>query len=176
MTATVTAVSGTGTPTGTVTFEDGSTVLSTVTLSGDTATFSTSTLTPGSHDITAVYDGEGSFLTSTSSVVDLQITNSTTALTSTVNPAVFGQSITFTAAVTSLTGTGTPTGTVDFEDGTTLLGTGTLNNGTATFSTSALSVGSSHSITAVYLGDSTFSTSTSAALSQVSMRPARPPS
>jgi hypothetical protein len=57
------------TPTGTVTFSDGSTVLGTETLSSGQASFSTSTLSPGSHSITAVYNGDSNFTTSTSAPV-----------------------------------------------------------------------------------------------------------
>src|SRR5205085_2877258 len=86
-----------------------------------------------------------------------------TALGSSPNPSVSGQSVTFTATVTS--GGGTPTGTVTFKDGTTTLGTGTLSAGKATFSTSSLAVGT-HSITAAYGGAASFHGSTSSALSQ----------
>ncbi len=77
-------------------------------------------------------------------------------------------SVTFTATVTGPSGNTTvPTGTVSFLDGTTILGSGTLNGtGVATFSTAALSAGS-HSITAVYRGDSNFNGSTSTVLTQV---------
>lgn len=87
----------------------------------------------------------------------------TTAVASSAPTSTFGQSVTFTATVTS--GGGTPTGTVTFKDGSTTLGTGTLSGGSATFSTAALSAGS-HSITAVYGGDSNFGSSTSAAVTQ----------
>jgi hypothetical protein len=60
---------------------------------------------------------------------------------------------------------------VPISDGSSTLGTGTLSAGTATFSTSALSQGS-HAITAVYGGDSTFATSTSAVLLQSAVVPA----
>src|SRR5262249_54442419 len=92
---------------------------------------------------------------------------STTGVTSGTNPSVFGQSVTFTATVAAgAPATGTPTGTVTFRDGTTNLGTGTLNaSGVATFSTSALAVGS-HAISVVYGGDTKFTTSTSAAIPQ----------
>ena len=50
-----------------------------------------------------------------------------TALTAAPNPAVFGQSITFTATVTPAP-TGTPGGTVSFYSGSTLLGTGDVNS------------------------------------------------
>lgn len=85
--------------------------------------------------------------------------STTSVLTSSLDPSVFDQSVTFTDTV-SASG-GTPTGTVSFMDGSTTLGTGTLNgSGVATFTTSALSLGSS-SITAVYGGEGNFTGSTS---------------
>jgi len=77
------------------------------------------------------------------------ITN--TVLSSSANPSVFGQSLTFTATVGSAADRA-PTGTVTFSDGATSLGTGTLASGQATFTTSSLSIGS-HSITGQYGGD-----------------------
>jgi uncharacterized repeat protein (TIGR03803 family) len=95
-------------------------------------------------------------------------TTTTTTVTSSLNPSAFGQTVTFTAAVT---GQGkTPTGTVTFYDvqqfGTVTLGTQTLSGGTAQYSTSALAV-ATHSITAVYSGSGSYQGSTSAVLSQV---------
>jgi outer membrane autotransporter protein len=87
-----------------------------------------------------------------------------TALSSSQNPSTFGQSVTFTATVTS--GGGTPTGTVTFKDGGAVIGTGPLNGlGVATFTISTLAVGS-HSITATYSGDANFTASTSPAVLQ----------
>jgi Bacterial Ig-like domain (group 3)/Peptidase family M28 len=87
-----------------------------------------------------------------------------TALSSSSNPSVSGQSVTFTAAVTS--GGGVPTGTVTFMDGSSTLGSGALDGtGHATFTTAALSV-AAHSITAVYGGDANFTGSTSSILTQ----------
>ena len=173
--ATVTAVApASGTPTGTVDFFDGATNLGTGTLDGSgIATLAVSTLdVSGSpHSITADYSGDTNFATSTSTAV-LQTVNqadTTTNLTSDTNPSVFGQSVTFTATVAPVSpGAGIPTGTVDFMDGATNIGNGTVDgNGTATFTTSALDVaGSPHSITAVYVGDTNFATSTSTAVSQ----------
>ena len=75
--------------------------------------------------------------------------------------------MTFTATVTaSSPGSGTPTGSVEFHDGSTDLGTGSLDaTGKATFASSSLSTGN-HSITATYLGDPNFLTGTSTALTQ----------
>src|SRR4051812_42261847 len=90
--------------------------------------------------------------------------DSTTSLASNNSSPVWGQSVTFTAAVTGASGV--PTGSVTFKDGATVLGSGTLNGSAqATFMTSALSV-SSHAITAVYNGDGIFKTSTSTTINQ----------
>ena len=92
------------------------------------------------------------------------LTASTTALTSSASSIVAGGSLTLTATITGVSGsTGTPTGTVNFLDGNTSLSSPTLTSGTASVTTTALAAGS-HSITAVYSGDSTFSTSTSSNL------------
>ena len=176
-TATVTANSpGLGIPTGTVTFEDGTTSLGTGTLSGGVATFATAALSiSGSpHSITAVYGGDTNFTTSTSNTVSQVVNQDSTAttLSSSQNPSIFGQAVTFTATVTANPpGSGIPTGTVTFMDGTTTLGTGTLNAvDVATLGTNALAVGT-HLITAVYAGDTNFATSASPVLSQVVVSP-----
>jgi hypothetical protein len=167
-TATVTPTSGTGMPTGTVTFLDGTTTLGTSTLSSGHATFTTSALSGGTHSITASYSGDTNFTSSTSAVLSQTVTKATTTTTVTgiPNPSTFGQPVTFTATVSPSTiGSFTASGAVTFLDGTTTLGTGTLTGSTATFTTSTLSVGA-HSITAVYAGDTNFATSTSPAFSQ----------
>jgi hypothetical protein len=86
-----------------------------------------------------------------------------TALSSTPNPSNYGQTVTFTASVSSTAGT--PTGTVIFYDSLTSIGSATLSGGTATISVSSLAAGT-HSITAAYQGSGTFAGSTSAPLSQ----------
>ncbi|HEY6968146.1 MAG TPA: Ig-like domain repeat protein [Candidatus Angelobacter sp.] len=164
-TATVSAVApGSGTPTGTVTFLDGGSPIGTGTLSGGIATFTTSALAVGNHTITTSYGGDGSFNGSTGSLTgNPQVVNkadTSTTVTSSVNPSVFGQSVTFTATVSAVApGSGTPTGTVTFLDGGSPIGTGTLSGGIATFTTSALAVGN-HTITTSYGGDGNFNGST----------------
>jgi large repetitive protein len=73
--------------------------------------------------------------------------STTTALAASVNPSVYGQSVTFTATVGVVApGSGTPTGTVAFQEGSTTLATETLGvSGTVSLTTSALAVGSATS-------------------------------
>jgi streptogramin lyase len=169
-TATVTATgAGAGTPTGNVNFFDGATQIGTGTLNaaGKAALIDT-TLTVGTHSITAVYAGDGNYTGSTSSALTQKVTDTTTtSLVSSLNPSLLGQLVTFTATVTaSGAGAGTPTGNVTFFDGATQIGTGTLNAaGNATLNDSTLAFGT-HSITAVYAGDGNYTGSTSSAVSQ----------
>src|SRR5439155_17817648 len=112
--------------------------------------------------------GDGSFNTSTSLTVTQTVAkaSSTNTVTSSLNPSVVNNSVTFTATVSAVApGSGTPTGTVTFKDGTTPLATNSLVSGQATLTTSSLLAGS-HSITAVYNGDASFNTSTNSPLTQ----------
>jgi len=86
-----------------------------------------------------------------------------TTVTSTPNPSVFGQSVTFTATVVAVApGAGAPTGSVTFFDNGVSIGSAAVSAGTAGLSTSALA-GGIHPITATYSGDGNFTGSTSAA-------------
>jgi predicted secreted protein len=160
---------GNGTPTGTITLYDITTtpnkVLGTKSVSSGTAGFSISSLSVGTHDIQAVYSGDSNYAACSSNIVHQKVHyDSKITLTSATNPSSVGQSVTFTAKVTG--SSGTPTGTVTFRDGSTVLGSPTLSGGTATFSTSALSAGS-HPITASYSGDPNYSVSLSTVVVQV---------
>jgi Ice-binding-like/Bacterial Ig-like domain (group 3) len=85
----------------------------------------------------------------------------TTSLTSSLNPAPPGQSVTFTATVVSATGTAIPTGFVAFTDKSTLIGLATVNStGHAVFTTPTLSVGL-HFVQAFYIGVGGFQASAS---------------
>jgi RHS repeat-associated protein len=171
LTATVTAASGSG-PTGTVTFKRGTATLGTATLSGTgltrTATYAATFTTVATNSLTAVYAGDTDSKTSTSAAKSVSSTKATptNALVSSLNPSTLGASVTFAATVVGYN----PSGTVTFKDGSTTLGTGTLagtgNTRTATYTTTSLSI-ASHSVTAVYAGDTLNNTVTSAALSQV---------
>ena len=109
----------------------------------------------GTYNVTATLVG-----TSLTATFSLKNTASTsTAVSSSLNPSLLGQSVTFTATVISAGGT--PTGTVQFKDGVNNLGIPvTLNgSGQATLTTSSLTAGT-HTITAVYSGDALFGGST----------------
>lgn len=191
LTATITGTKVKGatdaTPTGTMAFFDGTTQLGQPqAISSGAAALGISTLAVGSHNITAQYSGDTSYVPTTSSVL-VQVVgqgpSATGTPTSSANPSAPGQAVTLSVAVTSTIPGDTlvPTGNVAFNDGTTALGSGTLNStGVATFTTSKLALGT-HSITAVYGGDTNFTGSNSAALNQVIALPtytlkASPPS
>ena len=171
-TATVSTGTGTGALTGTVTFSvDGTAVQSNTTLgtavtSGSTvsatATFLTSTLTVGPHSITAAYvpgtdvnHYAGPPFTLTQNVLEGTVT--TLASSSPNNTSLIGTSVTFTATVAIGPNGGAvpPVGSVQFNDGATILTTVPLSaGGTAQYTTSSLTLGV-HNIVAYYLGDPT---------------------
>ena len=156
-------VTGSGSaPSGDVTFLDGTSTLGTGTLANGVATFSTSALAAGAHTIVAQFGGTAAYpALSTATVTENVSTTTTTTLVASKNPAALGESISFTATVTD-----GASGSVDFLDGSSSLGTAQLDGTHATLSTSSLTVGS-HAITAVYSGDASHTSSTSAVLTEV---------
>jgi hypothetical protein len=176
-TATVVAQPGSGGPTGTVTFIDGTTSLGTATVNGGAATFSTSTLAAGSHSITASYSGDSNFAGSVSSVVTVVVsapakTKTTTSISASATQLTVGQTLTLSISVAPQSGSGTPTGGVTILDGATQIGAPALSAGVASFSTSTLAAGS-HSIKVNYSGDSNFAASTSAVIAVTVSAPAK---
>lgn len=154
--------------TGTVTFLDNGVSIGTGTLAGGIATLPISNLTVGSHPITATYPGDSNYAAPPTSNTVTETINQKTGeaitLTSSANPANFGASVIFTATVPS-----DATGTIQFYDGATKLGTPvTVSAGVATYTTSSLSVSPpAHAITAVYSGDTNYGNVTSTTVSQV---------
>ena len=169
-TATVSTVTGVGLQSGTVEFFNNGVSLGTSTLSGGQAVMSTAALLAGNHTMTAVYSGDGNFTGSTSPALTHNVLRRTTTVVTSnrVPTANLGQSVTFTATVRPVTGTGIPTGTVQFSiDGVTAPALLTLNaQGRATYTTSTLSAGS-HSVVATYARSAVFEGSTSATFTQV---------
>ena len=155
--------------TGTVIFLDGLTPLNPggTTLDGSGhASFSLSSLSVGTHQITATYSGDLNYASATSSTASVPIAQdpTTTAIHLSSNTSVFGQSVTVTAAVSPTAATGK----VIFYDGATALNPSgvTLDaTGQASFVITGLTVGS-HSIRAVYGGDTNDATSSSIVLTE----------
>src|SRR5262249_41533577 len=116
-------------PSGYVTFYDGSTalgmgILGDSSLGTSSAEFTTSSLAAGSHTITAVYAGDGRFRGSSSTELTEPVTAAPVVTAAYVSASatsvVAGQSVTFTADVAGA-GSTNATGSVTFEDGGTVL-------------------------------------------------------
>ena len=125
-------------------FYNGSTLLGsgTVNASG-VATLTTSSLPAGTDSLTAVYSGNTNDATSTSPAITANVAPdaTTTTLSASSLTPTFGTSVVLTATITP-TPTGSPLGSVNFYNGSTLLGSGTVNaSGVATLTTSSLPAG-----------------------------------
>jgi hypothetical protein len=138
------------------------------------ATAYTTLLTPGTHTLTAVYNGDTNYAYSVSDTLPVSVGLTTLPMTSSATNIGVGEAITFTATITPVTSTVSKIGgTVTFYDnGTALIPTGATTaavtpvNGTLTTSGTAvatikttLSTAGTHTITAVYSGDTRFYTS-----------------
>lgn len=163
LTATVTGVDTT--PTGTITFMDGSVELGTGTLNGSAVASITlvgaTSLPAGHHTITAVYGGDVNFQSATSAPINHLVTKADSSallsmtINSSLNPSIFGANVTYTVSVTSPVGV-QPTGTVTLMDGDSVLGTPALNaSGNAQLTVSTFTAGT-HNLVAVYSGDSNY--------------------
>lgn len=128
-----------------------------------TAAYTTSSLSPGTYKLSAGFAGIGDLTASASAVLVHTVSASATAthLAASATSVDLHHAVTFTATVSA--GSFIPTGSVQFFNGSTLLGSAALSSGKASFSTSSLSAGA-HSITAKYVGSVDFASSTSAAV------------
>jgi len=128
-------------------------------------TLSGTTCVAGSFPVLATVTDSKSNSGSQAFTLQVNKATTTTGVTSNSNPSVFQQMVTFTVTVAPQYSC-TPTGTVTLMDGATPIAANLpLTGGTATFTTSALSVGV-HSITASYSGDANFISSNSGVWSQ----------
>jgi hypothetical protein len=163
-----------GTPTGTVTFYDGETVLATQPLSSGRAVAVVGPLARGAHTLSAKYVSDSTaFFGSTAPPVELTVdvatTPTSTTLAVTPETSTRGQAVTLTASVAA-TG-GTPLGNVVFVDGDTVLDTQPLSSPTVSITTSSLAAGT-HTLTAVFVPlNGVFGPSTSAAVVHVVAEP-----
>lgn len=165
---TFTATVSPATATGSVTFLNAGNAFATVTLSNGVASVTVSAPAAGTYSLTAQYTGAAGFASSASTVVTLSVKNATTlTLSSSANPSQTGQPVTLTATVTPTSASGT----IQFFDGATSIGTATLASGVATFSTSQLSAGN-HAVSATYSGDTLNASATSSVLTQTVNAPA----
>ena len=160
--------------TGTINFFDGARIFCTINANltgappgGNACPPASGNFEAGSRTVEAVYSGDFTYAPSTSNLIAVEVFPDLTTATvaSSLNPSIIGQSVTFSAAVTG--NFATPTGQLSFLDGATFLSTATLDaNGLASFTTSALAIGS-HPITVVYSGNANFNPATSAVLMQL---------
>jgi hypothetical protein len=152
-------------PTGTIQFFDGATSLGTATVGLTGAATITlvgpTSLTVGSHSLTAQYSGDSDFSAITSTTTTHVVTKAnsssvvTTTVSSSLNPSVYGDSVTLSVGVVSSVGS-QPTGTVLLMDGATSLGTLTLDsNGNASIMIPLFTAGT-HTITVTYSGDNNY--------------------
>jgi hypothetical protein len=165
-----------GSPSGTVQFRDsGSSLGPPVTLNNGTAALTVSTLAVGVHNITAAYSGDSNYAPNTSAAITqlVEVTgglNSTEIVLNAPLATFFRQSALFSVSVSS--SGGTPTGSVVLFDGGVQLGPVLMldGNGNAGYST-PLRIGT-HNVQAIYIGDGSFNTSSSAVQTvNVSPRP-----
>jgi sugar lactone lactonase YvrE len=167
LTLTATVNGNGGTATGTVSFTDGGTAFGTATLNAGVATLNTSSLAPGTHTIVANYAGDANNTGSVSTPLTLSVKQTTgVQLASNADPASTLSAFVLTATVTN-SGVSAASGTIVFNDGTTQLGTATLDGtGRATLPVASMTAGS-HPLQASYAGDAGNFASTSPVLSQV---------
>src|SRR5262249_16956719 len=142
-----------------VRFLDGPKLLAAIPLESGVATLTTTDLAAGIRNVTAQYSGDAGLAKSRSALSVVVNGGSLTTLAASNSKVETEQTVTFTATVGALTGTGIPTGTVTFYDGA-AAAERPLVGGKAVFSSNALSIGS-HSIVAVYNGSADYVPSTS---------------
>ncbi|MFZ0692394.1 MAG: Ig-like domain repeat protein [Acidobacteriaceae bacterium] len=154
VTLTATVTGNGGAPTGNVTFMDGTNTLGSVAVNGSgVAAYTTSSLTVGTHTITAVYGGDANDAGSTSAALTETVTayGTQTSLAASSTSLNTDQELTLLTTTTTTSG-GAVTGTITYMSGTTTLGSATVGvNGTATLTINPPA--GSYSITAHYSGD-----------------------
>jgi hypothetical protein len=166
LTATV-ATNSNQTPSGVITFMLRHTILGTAALVNGRANFQYVFTGKGQYPIVAAYSGDSLQTPNASTAFDqvVELNPTTTALSSNLNPSVYGQAVTFTVTVTS-PAANTPTGRVVFKDGMTIIGNANLSGGKANLTKPKLAIGV-HSITATYEGDLASAKGASTVLSQM---------
>lgn len=166
VTFTVSVTSDAGTPPGgLVIFYEGSATVAIITAHNGTATWTTSDLGAGTHNITAVYQPSHLYFGSTSAVMTHQVQQrvTTTAIGTSSAAPRYGDAVTFTATVGPAGFIAAAGGTVSFEADGVSIGSVSVTNGSAALVTSALAPGA-HSVVAKYSGDANFTATASGVL------------
>jgi hypothetical protein len=170
--ATVSPTIGSGTPTGTVAFSTGGTALCTAPLVSGSGSCTASNAPAGTDTITGNYSGDSTYSISSSStgLTVIALPPSTTQVSVAPTSVIHGATVTYSATVSPASGSGTPTGTVAFSTGGTVLCKATLVSGSGSCTASNAPVGTD-TITGNYSGDSTYSASSSSTGLTVSAPP-----
>jgi len=159
--ATLTATVSPAAATGTVVFYDGTSTIGNCTVADDSCTLVNTFMAAGSQSLTAVYSGDTTYISNTSSAVTLNVSNP--GPTSTTTTLRLSETLGFTGDWVTLIATVNPpaaTGQIEFYDNGYLLESVVLSSGSAAWSQIFMQAGE-NDITAVYDGDTTYSSSTS---------------
>lgn len=167
------ASSPNGNATGTITFKSGTSTLGTAAIaSNGVAELQTTQLPGGTDSLTAVFPGDASFQASTGAPLSFSVTPAVTTMSLSVLPPIqtftAGTAISFNVNFSTDSAGAAPTGTVTFQNGSTVVGTATVTGtagtskapaaGAASFSSSNLLPGT-YNVTAVYGGDGNYAQS-----------------
>ncbi len=165
-----------GAATGSITFKSGATTLGSAILGSDgIAELQTTSLPGGTDNLTAAFAGDVSFQASTSATVPITVVPAVTTLGVNASPPLMaGLPTTFDVSLTTNSAGAAPTGTLTFQNGSTVVGSTALvgsaasstklAGGSASFFTGKLPIGT-YNITVFYSGDSNYASSTSSPVS-----------
>ena len=164
---------GSGTPTGTVTFSSGLLTLCMANVSGRVASCSASNTPPKAGAVFATYSGDANNAPSSASTSVTITSPSTTTISLSPTSVTQGATVTYRATVAPTSGTGTPTGTVTFSAGGTVLCAASLGSGSGSCTASNAPLGT-NTVVGNYSGDSAYSPSAANADLTVTSAPTPP--
>ena len=156
---------------GQVSFYDGSAPIGVANLQSNVATLNVANLGVGLHQLQAVYNGDANWTGSTSGFYPQTVTQAATQtqIVSSANPAVYGQPVTFTVAVTvPFPGTFPAAGTVILSEGANMIGQPLTAGSNGVFTATVVNLAPGpHNVVATFQASGSFSSSQSAQLPQV---------
>lgn len=169
----ITTTSGSGNPTGSVTFSEGGTVYGTAPVDGSgDATVVATTIPVGTHSIVATYTGDDEYNGAVSSPSTLTVAKADVdaVLTASDLTTVSGQAVDYSVAVAAQApGSGVPTGTVQLTiDGNDVGAPVALAGGVANFDPVTTLLTGDHTVKVTYSGDAAFKPGSDTVTQQVS--------